>query len=97
MRANGDARAARIWTVMAYAGLRRGEAARLTLRALDRHAGVLHVFGKSGEHETVPLHPEVSRAVRAEAAANGVRTGTCRCSAGSTCARRGSARSGAPG
>jgi integrase len=73
MRANGDARAARIWTVMAYAGLRRGEAARLTLRALDRHAGVLHVFGKSGEHETVPLHPEVSRAVRAEAAANGVR------------------------
>lgn len=73
MRANGDARAARIWTVMAYSGLRRGEVARLTLRALDRHAGVLHVFGKSGHHEQVALHPEVARAVRAEAIARGVK------------------------
>lgn len=67
MRANGDARAARIWTVMAYSGLRRGEVARLTLRHLDLRARVLHVFGKSGEFEQVALHPEVARAVRAEA------------------------------
>lgn len=73
MRANGDHRAARIWTAMAYSGLRRGELARLTLRSLDLRAKVLHVFGKSGQHETVPLHQEVQRAVRLEAAARGIK------------------------
>jgi hypothetical protein len=73
MRANGDHRAARVWTAMAYSGLRRGELARLTLRSLDLRAKVLHVFGKSGQHETVPLHQEVQRAVRLEAAARGIK------------------------
>lgn len=76
MVANGDARAARAWTAMAYSGLRRGELARLTLRWLDAQAGVLRIeagAAKSGEHEQVALHPEVARAVRAEAAANGIR------------------------
>lgn len=62
-------RAGRAWTAMAYSGLRRGELSRLALRDLDAGAGVLRVYGKSGEHETVALHPEVRKAVLAEAAA----------------------------
>lgn len=76
MKANGDARAARAWTAMAYSGLRRGELSRLTLRWLDAKARVLRIEAaatKSGEAEMVELHPEVARAVRAEAAANGIR------------------------
>jgi integrase len=73
MRAAGDHRAFRIWTAMAFSGLRRGELARLTLRSLDLRARVLHVYGKSGEHETIELHPEVRKAVIAEAAAAGVK------------------------
>lgn len=73
MRANGDLRAARIWTVMAYSGLRRGEVMRMTLRSLDLRAKVLHVFGKSGQHESVELHPAVRKAVREEAQERGVK------------------------
>lgn len=76
MKSNGDARAARAWTAMAFSGLRRGELARLTLRWLDAKAKVLRIeasAAKSGEQEQVPLHPEVARAVRAEAAANGIK------------------------
>lgn len=76
MKANGDARASRAWTAMAYAGLRRGELAKLTLRWLDVRARVLRIpssAAKSGQQEQVELHPEVARAVRAEAASRGIK------------------------
>lgn len=69
MRRNGDARAARIWTAMAYSGLRRGELARLTWRWIDAKAGLIRVpatASKAGALEAVPLHPAVLRALRAE-------------------------------
>lgn len=74
MRANGDARAARLWQAMAYSGLRRGELAKLTLRWLD--VDVVRIpaaVAKSREEETIPLHPLVRQAVRAEAMARAIR------------------------
>lgn len=76
MRANGDDRAARAWQAMAYSGLRRGELFDLTLRWLDLGAGVLRIPAgstKSGAEETIPLHPKVRQAVRAEAVARKVK------------------------
>lgn len=69
MRLNGDHRAARIWQAMAYSGLRRSEMAALTLRWLDLAADVVRIpaaVAKSREEETIPLHPLVRQAVRAE-------------------------------
>lgn len=74
MRKNGDLRAARIWTVLAYTGLRRGEAARLapdwcssggpagSERTLTIPAGA----AKSGEEEQIPLHPAAWAAIEEE-------------------------------
>lgn len=76
LRALGHDRAARIWTAMAYTGLRRGELAKLTLRWLDVGASVLRVpatAAKSGQEETIPLHSVALRAIRAEAHARGVK------------------------
>lgn len=76
MRQNHDHRAARIWTVMAYSGLRRGELRKLTLRWLDLQAQSIRIpatAAKSGAEELVPLHPKVRQAVRAEAAERGVK------------------------
>ena len=75
---NGDDRAARIWTVMAYTGLRRGELERLTTRWIDPKAKTLRVpatAAKSGEEEEVPLHETARKAIRAEAKARKVRAG----------------------
>lgn len=76
LRRVGADRQARIWTVMAYAGLRRTETAKLTLRWMDARAGIIQVpatASKSGEEEQVPLHAKVRQAIRAEAAANEVK------------------------
>jgi len=76
LRNAGDERAARIWTAMAYSGLRRGELGKLTLRWLDAGAGAIRIpatAAKSGEEELVPLHPKARQAIRAEAAEKGIK------------------------
>jgi integrase len=75
MRKAGDHRAARIWQAMAYSGLRKGELGRLTLRWLNTDAGILRIpagAAKSGEEETIPLHPKARQAIRAEASERGL-------------------------
>lgn len=76
LSALGHDRAARIWTVMAYTGLRKSELAKLTLRWLDVAAEIVRVpatAAKSGEEETIPLLLPVRQAVRAEAASRGLK------------------------
>lgn len=66
----GHTRAARIWLVMAYTGLRKSELAKLSLRWIEPGPGLIRVpatAAKSGEEETIPLLPLVRQAVRAEA------------------------------
>lgn len=76
LRRADDHRAARIWTTMAYTGLRKGELARLTLRWLDAQAAAIRIpatASKSGAEELVALHPKARQAIRAEAAERGIK------------------------
>jgi integrase len=71
----GDERPARIWAAMAYTGLRRSELRKLTLRWLETRAKLIRIppwASKSGEEETVALHPKARQAIRQEAASREV-------------------------
>jgi integrase len=69
LRGMGEHRASRIYTALFYSLLRKGELAALTLRWVsfrDREIRIPAEHTKSGEPETIPLHPMVARAIRGE-------------------------------
>lgn len=69
LRGIREHRAERVYRALFYSGLRKGELAALTMRWIDwrrREVLVPPEHSKSGLPETIDLHPDLARAVRAE-------------------------------
>jgi integrase len=67
-------RAHRIYSVMFWSALRKGEVSKLTLRWIDWSAEMIRIpakAAKSGQQEDVDLHPKVAAALKAELRARG--------------------------
>lgn len=68
--------AGRFYETMHFSLLRRGEQWELTQRWLDRKARLIHIppeHSKSGEAESIPLHPRAERAIIEQIKAAGIR------------------------
>ena len=88
--------AGRFYELMHFSLLRRGEAWEVTLRWVDRKSRMLHIpaeHSKSGDPESMPLHPRAERVLLEQARVAGVKA-TSRSLGRSTSGRRSPGRWG---
>lgn len=64
-----------ILIIFRHTGFRRGEGKRFTLETIDFTTNTIHVLGKNGEYDTLPLLPEVRKRVLEIKARRNITTG----------------------